>query len=51
MFATADMLRIFQAHRGDAIVVPGRGGRHWAQISTRPTRDVPVGDRRIRRAR
>jgi thiamine pyrophosphate-dependent acetolactate synthase large subunit-like protein len=38
------MLRIFQAHRGDAIVVPGRGGRHWAQISTRPNRDVPVGD-------
>jgi thiamine pyrophosphate-dependent acetolactate synthase large subunit-like protein len=44
MFHTADMLRIFQAHRGDAIVVPGRGARHWAQISTRPNRDVPVGD-------
>jgi len=44
MFQTADMLRIFQGHRGDAIVVPGRGGRHWAQISTRPNRDVPVGD-------
>ena len=44
MFDTADMLRIFQPHRGDAIVVPGRGGRHWAQISTRPNRDAPVGD-------
>ena len=44
MFATADMLRIFQTHRGDAIVVPGRGGRHWAVISTRPNRDAPVGD-------
>src|SRR5229473_7057529 len=44
LFQTADMLRIFHPHRGDAIVVPGRGGRHWAQISTRPTRDVPVGD-------
>jgi len=44
MFRTADMLRIFQAYRGDAIVVPGRGGRHWQQISTRPTRDLPVGD-------
>ena len=44
MFQTADMLRIFNAHRGDAIVVPGRGARHWAKISTRPTRDVPVGD-------
>ena len=44
MFQTADMLRIFEKHRGDAIVVPGRGGRHWAQISTRPNRDAPVGD-------
>src|SRR5262245_6611137 len=44
MFRTADMLRIFQKHRGDAIVVPGRGGRHWAEISTWPSRDVPVGD-------
>jgi thiamine pyrophosphate-dependent acetolactate synthase large subunit-like protein len=44
MFNTADMLRVFQTHRGDAIVVPGRGARHWAKISTRPTRDVPVGD-------
>jgi thiamine pyrophosphate-dependent acetolactate synthase large subunit-like protein len=44
MFNTADMLRIFQTHRGDAIVVPGRGARHWAQISTHPNRDAPVGD-------
>lgn len=44
MFQTADMLRIFNAHRGDAIVVPGRGGPHWNKISTRPGRDVPLGD-------
>ena len=44
MFHTADMLKIFQQYRGDAIVVPGRGGRHWVQISTRPNRDAPVGD-------
>jgi thiamine pyrophosphate-dependent acetolactate synthase large subunit-like protein len=44
MFQTADMLEIFQAHRGDAIVVPGRGGRHWVRISTKPGRDVPLGD-------
>src|SRR5262245_18968360 len=44
MFQTADMLRIFNAHRGDAIVVPGRGARHWIKISTRPGRDVPLGD-------
>ena len=44
MFHTADMLKIFQQHRGDAIVVPGRGGRHWVDISTCPSRDAPVGD-------
>jgi len=44
MLQTADLLRVFHAHRGDAIVVPGRGGRHWAKISTRPSRDLPMGD-------
>jgi thiamine pyrophosphate-dependent acetolactate synthase large subunit-like protein len=44
VFQTADMLEIFQQHRGDAIVVPGRGGRHWVRISTKPGRDVPLGD-------
>jgi thiamine pyrophosphate-dependent acetolactate synthase large subunit-like protein len=44
MFYTADMLKIFQKHRGDAIVVPGRGGRHWINISTAPNLDVPLGD-------
>jgi thiamine pyrophosphate-dependent acetolactate synthase large subunit-like protein len=44
MFETAEMLKIFQRYRGDAIVVPGRGGRHWTEISTRPNRDAPLGD-------
>ena len=44
MFDTAEMLKIFNKHRGDAIVVPGRGGRHWYNISTRQNRDVPLGD-------
>ena len=44
MFHTADMLKIFQEYRGDAIVIPGRGGRHWVHISTCPQRDVPLGD-------
>jgi len=39
-----EMFRIFQQYRGDAIVVPGRGGRHWGKISTLPNRDVPLGD-------
>lgn len=44
MFKTAEMLGIFQQYRGDAIVVPGRGGRHWINISTKPQLDVPLGD-------
>jgi thiamine pyrophosphate-dependent acetolactate synthase large subunit-like protein len=44
MFQTAEMLEIFQQYRGDAIVIPGRGGRHWVHISTNPQRDVPLGD-------
>lgn len=44
MFRTADMFAIFQKYRGDAIVVPGRGGRHWVPISTMPQRDVPLTD-------
>jgi thiamine pyrophosphate-dependent acetolactate synthase large subunit-like protein len=44
MFETAEMLKIFQRYRGNAIVVPGRGGRHWTEISTQPNRDVPLGD-------
>src|SRR6266498_4875221 len=44
MFRTADMLEIFQQYRGDAIVVPGRGGRHWVHLSGNPSRDVPLGD-------
>jgi len=44
MMDTAEMLKVFQQHRGDAIVVPGRGGRHWVGISTQPNRDLPLGD-------
>jgi thiamine pyrophosphate-dependent acetolactate synthase large subunit-like protein len=44
MIQTADLLRVFHALRENAIVVPGRGGRHWAKISTRPGRDLPMGD-------
>jgi thiamine pyrophosphate-dependent acetolactate synthase large subunit-like protein len=44
MIQTAEMLKVFQQYRGDAIVIPGRGGRHWVQISTCPNRDVPLGD-------
>ena len=44
MIPTADVLRVFHALRDNAIVIPGRGGRHWAKISTQPGRDLPMGD-------
>lgn len=44
MIRTAEMLELFQRHRGDAIVIPGRGGRFWVDISTRPGLDLPLGD-------
>ncbi len=44
MMKTAEMLEAFNKLRGDAIVVPGRGGRHWVNISDQPNRDLPVGD-------
>lgn len=44
MMHTAELLKIFAEHRGDAIVVPGRGGRHWVKLTTRETLDVPLGD-------
>jgi len=44
MFAAADMLRVFQEYRGDSVVIPGRGSRHWQDISTKPSRDIPLGD-------
>jgi thiamine pyrophosphate-dependent acetolactate synthase large subunit-like protein len=44
MMHTAELLQVFAEHRGDAIVVPGRGGRHWVKLTTHETLDVPLGD-------
>jgi thiamine pyrophosphate-dependent acetolactate synthase large subunit-like protein len=44
MMHTAEMLKAFAPYRGDAIVVPGRGGRYWTDLTTRPNLDVPLGD-------
>ena len=43
MFQTADMLKVFHKHRGDSIVVSGRGGRHWIKLSDTAL-DLPLGD-------
>src|ERR1700733_416028 len=44
MMHTAEVLKVFAEHRGNAIVVPGRGGRHWVRLSAHETLDVPLGD-------
>jgi thiamine pyrophosphate-dependent acetolactate synthase large subunit-like protein len=44
MMDTAEMLKVFNRYRGDSIVVPGRGGKHWVGISTKRNRDVELGD-------
>src|SRR5438876_7839287 len=44
MMRIAEALEAFRPHRGDAIVVPGRGGRYWVDQTTHPELDVPLGD-------
>ena len=44
MMRIAETLDIFRPHRGDAIVVPGRGGRYWVEQTGNPALDVPLGD-------
>jgi len=44
MMHTAEVLKVFAEHRGNAIVVPGRGGRHWVKLTAHETLDVPLGD-------
>ena len=44
MMHTADMLRAFVPYREDAIVVPGRGGRYWIDLTSQPNLDLPLGD-------
>ena len=44
MMDTLELLKIYNRYRGNAIVVPGRGGKHWVNISTQPNRDLPLGD-------
>jgi len=44
MMHTAELLKVYMEHRGDAITIPGRGGRHWVPMSDEPHRDIPLGD-------
>ena len=33
MIHTEEMFKVFAQYRGNAIVIPGRGGRHWHTIT------------------
>jgi len=44
MMHTAEALQAFAPHRGDAIVISGRGGRHWIKLTDKPMLDMPLGD-------
>lgn len=44
MIIMTEMFRVFEQHRDNAIVIPGRGNRQWGTISTCPNRDLPLGD-------
>jgi phosphonopyruvate decarboxylase len=44
MISAADVFRVFQPHRGNAIVIPtGTSGRHWRDFSTNEKRDLTMG--------
>jgi thiamine pyrophosphate-dependent acetolactate synthase large subunit-like protein len=44
MMRIAEALEAFAPHRGDAIVVPGRGGKFWTGLTANENLDVPLGD-------
>lgn len=39
---TEDMLKILHQYRGNAIIIPGRGGNHWIKMSKMPERDISL---------
>jgi thiamine pyrophosphate-dependent acetolactate synthase large subunit-like protein len=44
MIHAADVFRVFQLHRGNAIVIPtGTSGRHWLDFTTNEKRDLTLG--------
>jgi sulfopyruvate decarboxylase subunit beta len=44
MLYAADVFKVFQQHRGDAIVIPtGTSGRQWRDFSTNEKRDLMLG--------
>ena len=44
MMRIAEALEAFRPLRGDALVVPGRGGRYWIEQTDNEKLDAPLGD-------
>ena len=44
MMRIAEALEAFRPLRGDALVVPGRGGRYWTEQTDNQNLDAPLGD-------
>ena len=44
MMRIAEALEAFKPVRGDALVVPGRGGRFWTDLTDNQALDAPLGD-------
>jgi len=44
MMRIAEALEAFRPLRGDALVVPGRGGRYWVEQTDNEKLDAPLGD-------
>ena len=45
MIAAADVFKVFQSHRGNAIVIhEGTAGEHWREFSTNAKRDLSIGE-------
>jgi phosphonopyruvate decarboxylase len=44
MMHTAEMMKAFARYRGEAILVPGRSGRYWINLSDNQPLDVELGD-------
>ncbi len=44
MIDPLELFRVFEKHRGDAIVMAsGQSGQHWKDVSTNPRRDAAIG--------
>jgi sulfopyruvate decarboxylase subunit beta len=44
MIDPLELFRVFEKHRGDAIVMAsGQSGQHWKDVSTNPKRDAAIG--------